>query len=170
MFQRSSHPIALFFHFIFGLAAVALYLLANFVTTSFVIVFIISILLLSFQFWTIKNVTGRLLVGLRWWNQVNDDGTSAWVFESRDSAAAGEGMVNPSDAKIFWWSLYGTPVVWALLSLMCILRLNFKWLPVVVVALILNIANLVGYTRCDKDAKAKWQGLANTATGAASGG
>lgn len=30
-----------------------------------------------------KNVSGRLLVGLRWWNQVDEDGKSRWVFESR---------------------------------------------------------------------------------------
>lgn len=30
-----------------------------------------------------KNVTGRLMVGLRWWNYVDDDGVSHWVFESR---------------------------------------------------------------------------------------
>lgn len=26
---------------------------------------------------------GRLLVGLRWWNHVDEDGKSQWVFESR---------------------------------------------------------------------------------------
>lgn len=31
-----------------------------------------------------KNVAGRTLVGLRFWNQVDDDGESYWVFESRD--------------------------------------------------------------------------------------
>lgn len=30
-----------------------------------------------------QNVSGRLLVGLRWWNQVDEDGKSHWVFESR---------------------------------------------------------------------------------------
>lgn len=30
-----------------------------------------------------QNVSGRLLVGLRWWNQVDEDGKSQWVFESR---------------------------------------------------------------------------------------
>lgn len=30
-----------------------------------------------------QNVTGRLLVGLRWWNQVDEDGKSQWVFEAR---------------------------------------------------------------------------------------
>jgi hypothetical protein len=50
----------------------------------------------------VKNVSGRLLVGLRWWNKVrvdvstlasmcvrssnmkvNDDGSNEWMFESR---------------------------------------------------------------------------------------
>lgn len=32
----------------------------------------------------IQNVSGRTLVGLRYWNQVDEDGESYWVFESRD--------------------------------------------------------------------------------------
>lgn len=35
------------------------------------------------SFFFSQNVSGRLLVGLRWWNQVDDDGKSHWVFESR---------------------------------------------------------------------------------------
>jgi len=35
---------------------------------SNVMTFICVLLLSSFDFWTVKNVTGRLLVGLRWWN------------------------------------------------------------------------------------------------------
>lgn len=35
------------------------------------------------DFWTVKNITGRLMVGLRWWNYVDDDGKSHWVFESK---------------------------------------------------------------------------------------
>jgi Eukaryotic protein of unknown function (DUF846) len=32
----------------------------------------------------VKNVSGRLLVGLRWWNETGPDGESVWVFESAD--------------------------------------------------------------------------------------
>ena len=28
-------------------------------------------------------IAGRLLVGLRWWNNVDEDGKSQWIFESR---------------------------------------------------------------------------------------
>ena len=29
------------------------------------------------------SITGRLMVGLRWWNYVDDEGKSHWVFEAR---------------------------------------------------------------------------------------
>lgn len=32
----------------------------------------------------VKNVSGRLLVGLRWWNEVTEEGESLWKFESLD--------------------------------------------------------------------------------------
>lgn len=38
------------------------------------------------DFWTVKNVTGRLMVGLRWWNYVDDDGKSHWVYETKKVA------------------------------------------------------------------------------------
>ena len=34
--------------------------------------------------YALQNVAGRILVGLRYWNQVDEDGESYWVFESRD--------------------------------------------------------------------------------------
>lgn len=46
-----------------------------------------QITLLSIDFWVVKNVTGRLLVGLRWWNFVDPDGNSTWKFESREVGA-----------------------------------------------------------------------------------
>lgn len=34
----------------------------------------VVIVLSAFDFWTVKNVTGRLLVGLRWWSEPRVDG------------------------------------------------------------------------------------------------
>lgn len=41
-----------------------------------------EITLHSMDFWTVKNITGRLLVGLRWWNFVDEDGQNHWKYES----------------------------------------------------------------------------------------
>ena len=37
----------------------------------------------------VKNVSGRLLVGLRYWNEVTDEGTDNWRFESLEQVSAG---------------------------------------------------------------------------------
>jgi hypothetical protein len=78
------HPIALFAHIFFRTVAILLYVFASYIfSSSFVQLFIVIILLLALDFWVVKNITGRLLVGLRWWNKVEDDGTSKWIFESK---------------------------------------------------------------------------------------
>lgn len=48
---------------------------------------VLVVILLSLDFWTVRNVSGRILCGLRFWNQVDDDGTSFWVFEHRSVSA-----------------------------------------------------------------------------------
>lgn len=53
------------------------------ISGHFIELFLTIVLLLSIDFWVVKNVTGRLMVGLRWWNKVEEDGTSVWVFESK---------------------------------------------------------------------------------------
>lgn len=82
---ETRHLFVCFFHIFFRAAALVLYLFGSLFSSlsdSFVIVFIILVLLLAADFWTVKNVTGRKLVGLRWWNEVHEDGTNVWRYES----------------------------------------------------------------------------------------
>lgn len=65
-------------------AAILTYLVCGLFSASYVINFVITIAMLAIDFWTVKNVTGRLLVGLRWWNDVDERGASTWKFESLD--------------------------------------------------------------------------------------
>ena len=68
----------------FRVSALVVYLILSlFIGGHFVELFLTVILLLAIDFWTVKNVTGRLMVGLRWWNKVDEDGTSTWMFESK---------------------------------------------------------------------------------------
>jgi hypothetical protein len=48
-----------------------------------VLEFVLIVMLLAMDFYTVKNISGRFLVGLRWWNKVNDAGESRWRFESK---------------------------------------------------------------------------------------
>ncbi|XP_076433994.1 Golgi apparatus membrane protein TVP23 homolog A isoform X3 [Peromyscus maniculatus bairdii] len=77
------HPLATFFHLFFRVSAIVTYVCCDWFSRSFVGCFVTVLLLLAFDFWSVKNVTGRLMVGLRWWNQIDEDGKSHWIFEAR---------------------------------------------------------------------------------------
>ncbi|CAH0474780.1 unnamed protein product [Peronospora belbahrii] len=151
----AKHPVASFFHLFFKGLALILYLFGSIFISNFILLFVICILLLAFDFWTVKNVTGRLLVGLRWWNKINEDGTSEWVFESQEDMTD----IDPLDSRVFWTGLYGAPALWIMLLIVAILKLNVEWALIVVVGVALSGANIIGYTRCKKDAKQKMQTL-----------
>ncbi|KAK9480729.1 hypothetical protein V1514DRAFT_358989 [Lipomyces japonicus] len=152
----SAHPVALAFFLSFRLAALLTYVFGLIFTSNFVLIFIIVILLLAADFWNTKNVTGRLLVGLRWWNESSQNGDSIWVFESADP----QRQINGTDSRFFWLVLYSTPVVWTLLALLAILKFEIIWLSLVVIAVILSSTNAMAFTRCDRFGKAS--GLANS--------
>lgn len=78
-----SHPYVTIFHLLFRGAALLTYIFFGWFNDSFITTFVFVILLLSADFWTVKNITGRLLVGLRWWNYIDDNGESHWVYESK---------------------------------------------------------------------------------------
>ncbi|VVT56817.1 uncharacterized protein SAPINGB_P005304 [Magnusiomyces paraingens] len=150
LFQRlseSSHPIALLFFLFFRLSALFIYIFGTLFTSNKVLLFVIIILLLAADFWNVKNVSGRLLVGLRWWNESAPDGSTIWVFETADP----QRYINPIDSKVFWLLSYVTPVAWVVLILF---KLSFIWLLLTAIALILSITNAVAFSRCDKFAKA----------------
>jgi len=152
IWQQSSHPIALLFFYLFRTAAIAVYIFGGFFTDNFVLSTVAVVVLLAMDFWTCRNVSGRSLVGLRFWNQVDEDGESYWVFESRDPSRP----ANTIDSKMFWTALYVYPVLWALLLIISILKLNLSYFPIVILALVFNVTNVVGFTYADRDAKSRW--------------
>lgn len=167
--RQSGHPNAAIAHVAFKLGAVLSYLLVGFFTSSFVIQFVLSVTLLAFDFWTVKNVSGRLLVGLRWWHAAPGDGSEGadaggWRFETIPDRAA----VNKTDSRIFWGALYATPAVWVLLGVVCVLKFNMSYLVIVAIAMVLSGANIVGYYKCNKEATEQMRDyLGKTALGAA---
>jgi len=158
--SQSAHPIVCVFHLLFKGLALFFYVFGGWFAgdgkggnsgANFITVTVICILLLAADFWVVKNITGRLLVGLRWWNQVEGDKTT-WIFES-----AQDRNVNKFDSSVFWTVLYATPVVWSALMVIGILKFNLGWLIVVLMAFALSSANVYGYYKCSSDQKAKFQ-------------
>lgn len=99
-------------------------------TAYSVLVFILTLLLLSADFYYLKNIAGRRLVGLRWWNEVNtSSGDSHWVFESSDPSVR---TISATDKRFFWLSLYVTPALWVGLAILAIVRfIGIIWLSLV---------------------------------------
>ncbi|PIO11131.1 hypothetical protein AB205_0123570, partial [Aquarana catesbeiana] len=125
--KKIKHPLASFFHLFFRVSAILVYILCELISSSFIACMVTIILLLSCDFWAVKNITGRLLVGLRWWNQVDDDGKSHWVYESRK---AGQGKKSASDAesRIFWLGLITCPIIWVIFAFSALFSFKVKWL------------------------------------------
>ncbi|XP_030610806.1 Golgi apparatus membrane protein TVP23 homolog B isoform X2 [Archocentrus centrarchus] len=154
------HPVAAFFHLFFRVIAIIVYLLSEIVGGSFIACMVTIILLLSCDFWTVKNITGRLMVGLRWWNQVDDDGRSHWVFESRKGA--GKQQASDSESRIFWLGLIVCPVLWAIFVFSTLFSFKIKWMPVVIMGVVLQGANLYGYVRCKVGGKTSLKNMATS--------
>ena len=67
--------------------------------SSYDMTWLILILVLNaMDFWTVKNVTGRLLVGLRWFNRRMPDGSEEWDCE----CLVDESKNNVVDTTFFW--------------------------------------------------------------------
>jgi len=155
---KTAHPYACFFHAFFKVCAIVLFLILNLLTSaSFVSIFIVTVLLTAFDFWTVKNVTGRLLVGLRWWNEILDDGSNHWRFESLE----GQRSIQPLEAVIFWTFLVLYPIIWIVFSVFIILKpSSWEQLILIIVVIILSAANIVGYIKCARDAKNRAKSMA----------
>jgi len=146
--RLSSHPITLLCFLGFRLSSLLAYLFGSLLTKNFVLIFIITILLLAADFYYIKNIAGRRLVGLRWWNEVDSQtGNSHWVFESSDPSTK---IINATDSRFFWIALYSQPLLWVALAFVAIFSLEPIWLTLVAIALSLTITNTLAFSRCDK--------------------
>ncbi|KAL4811301.1 hypothetical protein BDV18DRAFT_129081 [Aspergillus unguis] len=162
--RLSAHPITLLTFLGFRLGALLMYLFGVLFIKNFILVFIITLLLLSADFYYLKNIAGRRLVGLRWWNEVNtSSGDSHWVFESADPNTR---TITATDKRFFWLSLYVAPALWIALGILAIVRLNSViWLSLIAIALVLTITNTTAFSRCDRFSQAST--YANSAFGGA---
>ncbi|KAJ6974123.1 Golgi apparatus membrane protein-like protein ECHIDNA [Populus alba x Populus x berolinensis] len=147
--ENYANPKTCFFHVLFKAGALAFYILSTLFFNSFVIIFVVTVLLAALDFWVVKNVSGRILVGLRWWNEINDLGESVWKFESLDQESLAR--MNKKDSWLFWWTLYLAAAAWIVLGIFSLIRFEPDYCLIVGVCLTLSIANIVGFTKCRKD-------------------
>merc|ERR1711872_1199361 len=142
---RPSNTMVVILHTAFKLSALIIYLCASILTSSFIACFITVMILLSADFWIVKNISGRLLAGLRWWSVVDESGQLVWHYESWTSEQ--RQLAQQGESMYFWGTLIGCQVMWAFLATVSIFSLTLKWLLLCCLAMSLNGSNLLGYTR-----------------------
>jgi len=117
---RPSNTMVVMLHTVFKLSALITYLCASILTRSFIACFIVVMLLLSADFWIVKNISGRLLAGLRWWSVVSDTGELVWQYEGWTTEQ--RQLSQRGEASYFWATLIGSQVVWSLLATVSVFR------------------------------------------------
>lgn len=109
-----------------------------------------------FDFWVTKNVTGRYLIGLRWWSASDisseedlddsaDDeekeGKEGWYFESFPYDISNSIL----DVNIFWFGQSATTIFWSIFLVLKVLGLSLFWGMLVFVSWSLSAMNLYAF-------------------------
>ncbi len=156
---QPSRPLPCFFHCVFKLVAALSYLFSGLLLQSLVVRFLLTFMSLVTDFWVTKNLTGRMLVGLRWWSgDVGDSQGQAVYFESFDADL----NFNAFDKSIFWGGLLSATGFWLFFALGRLLTADLLWGLLSCTGLLLNWTNLKSYYQCHRFHRRKVAGQAQT--------
>ena len=75
----SSHPCLALIHIVLKIIIVGVFLLLSWFVSSLTVLEIV-VILAAIDYWIVKNLAGRLLVGLRWWVDFDELGEEHWKF------------------------------------------------------------------------------------------
>lgn len=169
---KPAHPLACLFHVGFKLVSVMAFMFMGLFTRSNVSVFITVLLSACLDFWTTKNVTGRYLIGLRWWsaadfaaeedivrtideNEEEETGEKKeepdWHFESYDTDTSNSML----DSNIFWFGQAGASIFWSIMLVLKVIGLSMFWGMLVFICCSLSVMNLYAYYLAMKDHEEK---------------
>ena len=157
--SHAKNPGIVFFTLFFKALAIFSFLFLGIFGVSEALIFIFVVILNSLDFWFVKNISGRILVGLRWWNEVKEDGTEEWKFESSQ-----EEKKRSIDTTVFWISIYVTPVFWGVFFILELIGLKLMWTLACLIALILTGSNTFGYYKCSGEQRKKIEGFLSDKT------
>ena len=144
-YRKSSNPSVALITVGLKLASLFFFLFLNIITSE-AFVMIVVILLDTADFWYTKNISGRILVGLRWWNKFDPETQQdIWTFESKNEIKEAN-----IDRNTFWISLYGFTGAWLVLFIWECVMFNFMWGFLCLISLAIAGINTYGFFRCSK--------------------
>lgn len=147
--HNANHPILCMILIVIKCVALLSFILFGFFIKS-EIIYLIVILLGVCDFWITKNIAGRRLVGLRWWNEVKENGDEVWIFESKNKH-----IETQTDKNVFWITLYINTALWFFLFLYEMITFSITWFVIAVIMLMFACINLYGYLKCSEDQQRK---------------
>ena len=103
-----------------------------------------------------KNVCGRLLVGLLWRRIILESGEEEWIFR----CTVDEEKNHTLNSLFFWGSMVISIIVWGFLFLINVLTFSFSAL-IILSPLSLNMINLGSFIKCSKVQRKKASDAAN---------
>ena len=143
-YKKSSNPIVALITVILKLSSIICFFILSIFISNEALIMIIIILLGSADFWMTKNISGRILVGLRWYNLLKiESNQEIWRFEGKN-----EIKETNADRVTFWTSLYLYNIIWIILFIWELIRINFDWSFICLVLCILAFTNTYGFFRC----------------------
>ena len=144
--KKSSNPSVALMTVALKGCALFFFLFLNIFTSNQAFVMTIVILFDAMDFWYTKNISGRILVGLRWWNTYNPETQQeVWRFESKNEIKEAN-----IDRKTFWISLYGFTGAWLVLFIWECVFFNFIWACLCLISLAFSGINTYGFLRCSQ--------------------
>ena len=144
--KKSRNPLVALVTVTLKLLSILSFLFTSIFTSNEALVMTTVILFIAADFWYTKNISGRILVGLRWWNNYDKETQgNIWKFESKN-----EIKESNVDRKTFWISLYGFAALWVILFVWESIAFNFTWAFLCLISMVISGINVVGFCKCSK--------------------
>ena len=146
-YKKSTYPMISLLTVLIKLASIiSFFLFSIFLSNEAIIMFIVVLIGLC-DFWMTKNISGRFLAGLRWYNLLKSEtNTEIWVFEGKK-----ENDSNMINRSIFWYSLYINDIIWIVLFIWEFIRLRFDWSFICLILIIFSFTNTYGFYKSSKN-------------------
>ncbi|KRX08059.1 hypothetical protein PPERSA_02191 [Pseudocohnilembus persalinus] len=121
--KSAGNPIMCIVTFAFKFLALLAYLFLNAIVGDKIYTFIIVLVISCIDFWAVKNLTARFLVGLKWWNEFDENGNEIWLYSSMPA----NWKPHKVDKTIFWISQITITLIFLFFLIIKILSLSVFW-------------------------------------------
>lgn len=151
--KNTNHPYICVLHVCFKLLSAIFYFFGPILfrntkskENDFILTFAITFFLVSVDFYLVKNITGRFLVKMIWWNDIREDYSNNFIFYSTEEA-----NINQLEKNIFWYSLYAYFILWLIQTIQMLISLQICWFLLCILCLTLSFCNLFNFWKSSKE-------------------